>query len=328
MAAQESSLAASYARFDALNAELEAAPSSQVDWPLVDRDKIYLSDADRVLEGRQLDLCPLPPFGSVVSVDGLTGTTKFNGAIGVVVSAPLCGGTRVAVELRTKAAGRRLVARGINLTACFLEPAPRGDALFAGRAGRVDLPSGSRGALWIGDCAAAALLAGQALERMAAEGARATLDALVWPTAVTAVVRVAAELHGGPPGTGGPTAADGDGSSDPAAAAATACELLDAGETVLVCGVEGKNRAAAVALLCLTRRGATLAAAWAAVRKARPAARLTAPVALAVAAATEESAEARAALAKICPRVDAAALDAALAAVVIEYPADGATLKL
>ena len=150
--------ALSYAKWDKFSLEIDAEPSAQVDWPAQAKSEIFLTDEQRALEARQEELLPLPPLGAVVLVDGLESAREFNGAVGVVVSAPLCGGARVAVELRTARRGKVLVARGAHLTPSFLERRPDGAALVAGRAGRVE--AAGPGALWVGDALAFAVAAG------------------------------------------------------------------------------------------------------------------------------------------------------------------------
>ena len=138
--------------------------------------------------------------------------------------------------------------------------------LVDGRAGSV-----SRN-FWVGDCCAAAV----------AGGAAGPCENVAWAAATT-ILRVARELFYGL--SSSVNAVDVDAATDLAGAAAAAADALDKGEVLLVCGVEGKDRAAAVAVAASVLRGASVADAWAAVKAARPTARLAAPRAKALAAA-------------------------------------------
>ena len=314
------SLASSYAKHDALARELDAEMTNNTEWATQGTHEVAMSDEMRALEQRREELVPLPALGSHVMVDGLRKAPAFNGATGVVVSGAL-GGHRVAVELRGpgKKRGTRLRVKAANLSECFMEPKATAAELLDGRCG----PAGD--ALWVGDCTAAAVASSGFADvpallrlgygRAAAEGLVDAAAAAGWPRAATHVVLCAPELFGLAGGEG-KTVVERDADADLGAAAEAVRTLQKQNHTVAVCGVEGKDRAPAVALVALVYEGRTVADAWAAVAAGRPTARLSAKRAVAVAAAVAATpgADARAGLLALCPALDAARLDAALAA--------------
>ena len=305
----------SYAKFDALSRALddEASVVGGSDWSKMRPDDMSFTAEERRAEEALVTqtLCAVPEVGAAAIIDGLRSSPAFNGCVGVVVSERLCGGERVAVELRGKKQGKKLVVKGENLTADWLAPRATADELCEGRCGDV----GGDGTLWVGDCTAAALCgAAAALGDEAA--ARHT-----WPRAVTRVLRCAKELFGAEKKAGLDEVLEVDADADLLGAARAVTAWLDAGATAAVCGVEGNDRAAAVALVALALRGAALPEAWRKVGAARPEAKLKPKCAVAVTRALHDGGPAktasaalaaRQALVAICPKVDVDALDAAL----------------
>lgn len=104
----------------------------------------------------------VPPIGARVTIQGLTTATRYNGERGIVVSGKICGGHRLAVEVK----GKKLQVRMENV----LDDS-EGEALIGWRVLLEDRASlvfeGEGGAkIWIGDCFAASLCHGERLSRV------------------------------------------------------------------------------------------------------------------------------------------------------------------